>query len=104
MRADREQPAPSPLPLPDARQAVVLLGRGADCDIVLGDPAVSRRHAALMRFANRWYVVDRGSTNGTLINGLQVWGVAVVRPGDRITLGNQSFLLTAPTPEMAHAC
>jgi hypothetical protein len=64
----------------------VVLGRSREADIVLGDPNVSRRHAELRRDENGWQVVDLGSTNGIKVNGQRV-DDAVLRPGDRITIG-----------------
>ena len=50
-----------------------VLGRSKDCDCVLRDPNVSRRHAELRRGATGdWQIVDLGSTNGVKVNGRQV--------------------------------
>jgi hypothetical protein len=84
----------------DRRQAVLIsegrrhpvsgdrgvIGRSRDCDVVVSDPNVSRRHAELRRDENGWHVVDLGSTNGVKVNGRRVEQVAL-RDGDRITIG-----------------
>lgn len=49
----------------------LVIGRLAECDLVIDDPAVSRRHAELVRAA-AVSVVDLGSTNGTRVDGLAV--------------------------------
>src|SRR4051812_38178558 len=64
----------------------VLLGRSRECDVVLGDPNISRRHAEVRREGGGWTVVDLGSTNGIKVNGRRV-DQAVLEPGDRITMG-----------------
>lgn len=64
----------------------VVVGRSRDCDVVLGDPNVSRRHAELRPEGRGWLVLDLGSTNGVKVNGRRVER-AVLAPGDRITLG-----------------
>ncbi len=73
----------------------VSFGRGSECDVVLTDPAVSRRHLQLTRRklvrsgreeSLRVVLQDLGSTNGTLVNFRRVQR-AVLRPGDKITLG-----------------
>jgi len=64
----------------------VVVGRSRDCDVVLSDPNVSRRHAELRREAMGWEVVDLGSTNGIKVNGRRQ-DHARLEPGDRITLG-----------------
>lgn len=67
------------------------LGRSDDCDIVLGDPNVSRRHAELRMQGGEWHVVDLGSTNGVKVNGRAV-SSARLRDGDRITLGTSTAI------------
>jgi pSer/pThr/pTyr-binding forkhead associated (FHA) protein len=66
--------------------ARVVMGRSRDCDIVIDDPNVSRRHAELRRQGDTWMVADLGSTNGVKVNGRRVEH-AVLKPGDEITLG-----------------
>jgi Protein of unknown function (DUF3662)/FHA domain len=64
----------------------LLIGRSRDCELVLDDPNVSRRHAELRRQEGAWIVADLGSTNGVKVNGRRV-DHAVLGPGDEITLG-----------------
>jgi hypothetical protein len=64
------------------------LGRSRDCDVVLSDANVSRRHAEVRPgAAATWTVADLGSTNGVLLNGQRVDGARQLTAGDRITLG-----------------
>jgi hypothetical protein len=63
-----------------------VIGRSRDCDVVVSDANVSRRHAELRRDENAWHVIDLGSTNGVKVNGRRVDQVAL-RDGDRITIG-----------------
>ncbi len=63
-----------------------VIGRSRDCDVVLSDPNVSRRHAELRRAGDGWKVVDLGSTNGVRVNRRRV-EEAPLQPGDTITLG-----------------
>jgi hypothetical protein len=64
----------------------VVLGRSRDCDVVVADANVSRRHAELQRDEQGWSIADLGSTNGVKLNGRKVEH-APLRDGDRITLG-----------------
>jgi len=64
----------------------VVLGRSRDCDVVLADPNISRRHAELRPSRRGWAITDLGSTNGIKVNGRRV-AEALLGPGDRITLG-----------------
>jgi len=63
-----------------------VIGRSRECDLVLDDPNVSRRHAELRREDSGWAVVDLGSTNGIKLNGKRSRG-GRLNPGDEITLG-----------------
>ena len=64
------------------------IGRSRDCDIVLSDPNVSRRHAEIRADGRGgWTVHDLGSTNGVKVNGQRANGPARLQPGDRIALG-----------------
>jgi hypothetical protein len=62
------------------------IGRGRDCDLVLDDPNVSRKHAELRQAGDGWEVHDLGSTNGIKLNGRRSTG-GRLSPGDEITLG-----------------
>ena len=53
-----------------------MLGRQADCDVLLTEGHASRRHAKLMLEADGAWLEDLGSANGTFING-----IAHHRPG-----------------------
>src|SRR3712207_3974027 len=64
----------------------VLVGRSRECDIVLSDPNVSRRHIELRRGERGWAAIDLGSTNGMKVNGRRL-SHAELEPGDRITIG-----------------
>jgi hypothetical protein len=63
-----------------------VIGRSRECDLVLDDPNVSRRHVELRREDGGWAVVDLGSTNGIKLNGKRSRG-GRLNPGDEITLG-----------------
>jgi pSer/pThr/pTyr-binding forkhead associated (FHA) protein len=67
------------------------LGRGADCDVVLDEPAVSKHHARV-HFDGRASIEDSESTNGTLVNGRRIAGATFLRAGDRIALGTAKIV------------
>ena len=62
--------------VPLAMGKTYVLGRTPECDVVLDDPSVSRRHA-LLTVSGRITVEDLGSTNGTAIQGRKL------APGER---------------------
>jgi len=65
----------------------IALGRAKDCDIVVADLNVSRRHAEVRLENGEHWLVDLGSTNGTSVNGKRV-SRAKLENGDRIELGS----------------
>ena len=58
----------------------------SQAQVVLRDPNVSRRHAELVFDGRDWRIHDLGSTNGTLVNDVDVTE-CVLRDGDLITVG-----------------
>jgi len=65
---------------------LLTIGRLADCDIVVDDKGVSRRHAQIRTKDGASTLTDLGSTNGTSLNGKPVQS-RPLNDGDRITVG-----------------
>jgi hypothetical protein len=79
-----------------------LLGRSQSCTIVLNDPTISRRHAVLERNGLHLRLQDRGSTNGSFVNGRRVTRSILVCYEDTITLGSYTLQVTMNlAPEVA---
>ncbi len=79
--------------LPDGRElrhelsaGRTLLGRSAECQVVLADASVSRRHAALELGPGGLAVEDLGSANGVVMDGERVQR-AELNDGAELTLG-----------------
>jgi pSer/pThr/pTyr-binding forkhead associated (FHA) protein len=74
------------------------IGRASENDLTLDSSAVSRKHAALVFRQRRWYVEDRGSYNGTFLNGARVNpGTPLpLRHADRIEIGGETLLFSWP--------
>jgi hypothetical protein len=64
------------------------IGRSRDCDLVLEDSGISRRHARIFPAGQGWEIEDLGSTNGVLVNGAAIAGAHALQTGDRIELGS----------------
>jgi FHA domain-containing protein/uncharacterized protein DUF1707 len=92
LRAAWQRPRVPVLALPET-DGTVTLGRSRDCDCVLAEPSVSRRHAELRREGGRWLLHDLGSRNGTRVNGVRLLDEAEVCPGDRVSFGDARFRL-----------
>jgi hypothetical protein len=70
----------------------LLVGRHDACDVVVGHPSVSRRHARLSFRDGHWVLRDLDSTNGTRVNGKRVVRCRL-EPGDRLSLGSADLLV-----------
>jgi DNA-binding response OmpR family regulator len=65
---------------------VIIIGRGADCDIVLPERAISRVHARIERRNQGYLLIDMGSKNGTHVNGQEVTEPYLLQDGDEIQI------------------
>lgn len=64
------------------------IGRTTSCDIYINDQSVSKMHAEIIVNNGEITVRDLGSTNGTFINGMKLYGSQVLRPNDMLKVGN----------------
>ncbi len=78
----------------------ITIGRGSGCDVRLQDPLASREHAVLVYGQGQWYVQDRGSRNGTLLNGQRI-EAGVLREGDQLTIGDSKLVVSLGEPAPA---
>jgi len=79
---------------PLARVEELSVGRLPDCDVVLDDTSVSKRHAVLRwnEPQGRCSVRDLGSTNGTFLNASSLGQrEATLKDGDILSFGNVQF-------------
>ena len=76
----------------------VSIGRDTKNDLILESAAVSRDHAGVIFRDGRWYVEDRGSFNGTYLNGTRVVpGTPLpLRHADRISIGTETLVFSWP--------
>ncbi len=70
-------------------EAVWLIGRTGDCDVVVPDPAVSSHHCRVSQQGNQFLIEDLNSTNGTFVNDLRLTPgkPTPIAYGERVTLG-----------------
>ena len=52
--------------------AKMTIGRSTDCDIVIDNKLVSRRHSVIQKIRDVFFLKDEGSTNGTFLNGHRI--------------------------------
>lgn len=67
------------------------IGRMTTCTIPLTDSRVSRLHAEIAKNAEGYEITDKGSTNGTQVNGETITGSHTLVIGDKITFGSTVF-------------
>lgn len=63
-----------------------VVGRDTNCDVIIGDPSVSRHHAEVLHNDSGWLIRDTGSTNGMIVNGIATTQSRIY-DGDIIDLG-----------------
>jgi len=73
----------------------LVVGRAADCDIVIDDAQIAPHHATVENIDETICLRDMGSGAGALVNGLRLT-TAVLNTGDQIAFGRDHFLIEAP--------
>ncbi len=77
-------------------RGTLYIGRHAQCELMLSDPEVSRRHVTLTQGEQGWMLDDLGSTNGTWVNSQRIT-LEAVAPGDRIQIGQTVMMIKRRT-------
>ncbi|MBD2315097.1 FHA domain-containing protein [Desertifilum sp. FACHB-1129] len=74
-------------------QHIWLIGRDRTCAITINDQRISRRHAVIQYLADaqRFYLIDLNSSNGSYVNGEPIRHRHPLQDGDRIRLGSLAF-------------
>lgn len=70
----------------DLKSRETMIGRHPECQIVLRDSTISRRHARIRLDGERYFLDDMDSQHGTRVNGEPVRTAAPLRNGDEILL------------------
>jgi len=82
------------VPLPEG---AVTIGRHQDCDLVLNERDVSRKHVLIRRIGSAVTFEDLDSLSGTFLNGV-VTTKGELRPGDVLRLGHTELRLQDVCP------
>jgi len=78
------------------REGRNLVGADPDCDVIIGgERGISGKHAVIMYRRNQSQIRDNDSTNGTYVNGKDIFGQGAMKieTGDRIRLGQVELTL-----------
>jgi adenylate cyclase len=74
----------------------ISIGRAKSSILMLDDTNISRLHAVVLRTpGGQWQIVDRGSVNGILVNGIRV-KEATLHPNDEVVLGEHRIRFEEP--------
>jgi pilus assembly protein CpaF len=76
----------------------ITIGRLDANDIVLAKGNVSKYHTQIVLKDGKFVVVDMKSTNGTFVNGKKIAQAQVVRPQDKIGIGDYLLQVDLQTP------
>ncbi len=80
----------------------ILIGRGDECDYIIHQPNVSRKHASIYIDNGDYYLEDLNSTNGVYINQQKLFGRAKINANDTITIGDHTFTISAGLKDETH--
>ncbi|MEP6854358.1 MAG: FHA domain-containing protein [Pedococcus sp.] len=69
------------------REAGTVIGRNAECALILDDDFASGRHAKIFHRDGAWFVEDLGSTNGTFLGSERLTGPVRVEVGTTLRIG-----------------
>jgi pSer/pThr/pTyr-binding forkhead associated (FHA) protein len=77
----------------------IVIGRAPDCDAVVRDILLSRRHCQLEQEGAGWKLADLQSKNGTIINGERLSGPRMLRDNDVVRLGRSKIIFHVGMPD-----
>ncbi|MDF1814747.1 MAG: adenylate/guanylate cyclase domain-containing protein [Verrucomicrobiales bacterium] len=72
-------------------QGVSFLGRSNECNVLVDDPKVSRRHAMIRQQDDGFWMFDLGSFNGSYLNGSRVTAAKLLKDGDILDIADHEF-------------
>lgn len=67
----------------------ILVGSADECDLIIEEPTISKKHLKLILESGEWFVLDTGSTNGTYLGHEKIipWQKLKIYSKDRLLLG-----------------
>lgn len=74
-------------------RALTSMGRAPTNSIIIDDHFASSEHATISLRDGRWWLEDRHSRNGTLLNSDRVLSATIITDGDIISIGTSHFKL-----------
>ena len=74
-----------------------ILGRSEIAGFRVPDVYASPHHAIIAPREDGWEIADLGSTNGTWLNNLRVYGPAPLSKGDKVKIGHTVLIVVPVT-------
>ncbi len=74
----------------------VKIGRNKTNELVILDPLASRHHATVYMEGESLMIRDEGSSNGTFVNGEQIFEPTALADQDVIKFGDEEYIVRAP--------
>ncbi len=78
------------------RKEITLIGRNEQCDIMIDDPLISRRHSQITWDGAYCTIEDLNSTNGTFVNGQRLNQPRVLKNGDQVRVAEVTLTFGDP--------
>lgn len=75
-------------------EGITILGRSADCNVVLFDKKCSRQHCQIFKKGSYYAIEDLDSRHGTKVNGKPLGKRQSIKMGDKIHLGQTTLVLS----------
>jgi hypothetical protein len=85
-------------------QNIWLIGSAPECDLIIKNQFISRKHCLLFRYENRYEVEDWASTNGTYVNNEMLTPRVrkQISTTDVVTLGKVTLMPWPPVDNQQH--
>ncbi|WP_179957452.1 FHA domain-containing protein [Exilibacterium tricleocarpae] len=78
-----------------ALEGEMLVGREVECAIILSSRQISRYHAKILVAANKVFIEDLHSSNGTFVNGKQIASRTLLTLGDEVAFDELAYRVTS---------
>jgi pSer/pThr/pTyr-binding forkhead associated (FHA) protein len=78
-----------------------LIGRSEECHLRPASDLISRQHCQFTVHDDNVTVADKGSRNGTFVNGERIAAPTILKPNDKVSVGELIFEIQLPRPAVA---
>lgn len=72
----------------DTSRPTISIGRTENNDLAITDASISKEHCYIQRVSGAYLLIDKGSTNGIMSDGIRVKKVLLVDDNQEVTVGD----------------